>query len=116
MTLVVITILASISTNHIAIIIIPSRTSSEQTSIQFKSLVQSWSPPGLEPAVLITLVLEFGDTILLLEETQRRRLVHLPLFVICRHHYYRLGAHVDGCVDIDADIDVDAVVHIDERV
>ena len=27
----------------------------------------------------ITLVLEFGDTILLLEETQRRRFVHLPL-------------------------------------
>ena len=116
MTLVVITILASISTNHIAIIIIPSRTSSEQTSIQFKSLVQSWSPPGLEPAVPITLVLEFGDTILLLEETQRRRLVHLPLFVICRHHYYRLGAYVDGCVDIDADIDVDAFVLIDVRV
>ena len=114
MTLVVITILVSI--NHIAIIIIPSRTSSEQTSIQFKSLVQSWSPIGLEPAVPITLVLEFGDTILLLEETQRRRLVHLPLFVIFRHHYYRLGPHVDGCVDIDADIDVDAVVHIDVRV
>ena len=38
------------------------------------------------------------------------------LFVICRHHYYRLGPHVDGCVDIDADIDVDAVVHIDVRV
>ena len=64
----------------------------------------------------ITLVLEFGDTILLLEETQRRRLVHLPLFVICRHHYHRLAAYVDGCVDIDADIDVDAVVHIDVRV
>ena len=64
----------------------------------------------------ITLVLEFGDTILLLEEMQWRRLVHLPLFVICRHHYYRLAAHVDGCVDIDADIDVDAVVHIDVRV
>ena len=110
MTIVVITILASISTNHIAIIIIPSRTSSQQTS------VQSWSPLGLEPAVPITLVLEFGDTILLLEETQRKRLVHLPLFVICRHHYYRLAAHVDGCVDIDADIDVDAVVHIDVRV
>ena len=110
MTLVVITILASISTNHIAIIIIPSRTSSQQTS------VQSWSPLGLEPAVPITLVLEFGDTILLLEETQRKRLVHLPLFVICRHHYYRLAAHVDGCVDIDADIDVAAVVHIDVRV
>ena len=110
MTLVVITILASISTNHIAIIIIPSRTSSQQTS------VQSWSPLGLEPAVPITLVLEFGDTILLLEETQRKRLVHLPLFVICRHHYYRLAAHVDRCVDIDADIDVDAVVHIDVRV
>ena len=108
MTLVVITILVSI--NHIAIIIIPSRTSSQQTS------VQSWSPLGLEPAVPITLVLEFGDTILLLEETQRRRLVHLPLFVIFRHHYYRLGPHVDGCVDIDADIDVDAVVHIDVRV
>ena len=110
MTLVVITILVSISTNHIAIIIIPSRTSSQQTS------VQSWSPLGLEPAVPITLVLEFGDTILLLEETQRKRLVHLPLFVICRHHYYRLAAHVDRCVDIDADIDVDAVVHIDVRV
>ena len=110
MTLVVITILASISTNHIAIIIIPSRTSSQQTS------VQSWSPLGLEPAVPITLVLEFGDTILLLEETQRKRLVHLPLFVICRHHYYRLAAHVDRCVDIDADIDVDVVVHIDVRV
>ena len=108
MTLVVITILVSI--NHIAIIIIPSRTSSQQTS------VQSWSPLGLEPAVPITLVLEFGDTILLLEETQRKRLVHLPLFVIFRHHYYRLGPHVDGCVDIDADIDVDAVVHIDVRV
>ena len=108
MTLVVITILVSI--NHIAIIIIPSRTSSQQTS------VQSWSPLGLEPAVPITLVLEFGDTILLLVETQRRRLVHLPLFVIFRHHYYRLGPHVDGCVDIDADIDVDAVVHIDVRV
>ena len=38
-------------------------------------------------------------------------IVHLPLFVISRHHYYRLGAHVDGCADIDADIDVDAVVH-----
>ena len=64
----------------------------------------------------ITLVLEFGDTILLLEEMQWRRLVHLPLFVICRHHYHRLAAYVDGCVDIDADIDVAAVVHIDVRV
>ena len=41
----------------------------------------------------ITLVLEFGDTILLLEETQRRRLGHLPLFVIveCRNPYCRWG-------------------------
>ena len=28
----------------------------------------------------------------------------------------QIGAHVDGCVDIDADIDVDAVVHINVRV
>ena len=91
--MVVITILASISTNHVAIIIIPSRTSSEQKSIQFKSFVQIWSPLGLEPVVPITLVLEFGDTILLLEETQRRRLGHLPLFVIveCRNPYCRWG-------------------------
>ena len=73
MTLVVITIL-----NH---------------SSHSKPLLQSWSPIGLEPVVPITLVPEFGDTILLLEETQRRRLVHLPLFVIveCRHPYCRWG-------------------------
>ena len=111
MTLVVITILASISTNHIAIIIIPSRTSSQQTS------VQSWSPLGLEPAVPITLVLEFGDTILLLVETQRRRLVHLSFLSFVDIIITDWGHnHVDGCVDIDADIDVDAVVHIDVRV
>ena len=28
----------------------------------------------------------------------------------------QMGAHVDGCVDIDAEIDVDAVVHVGVRV